>query len=279
MNRKLLISFSTSLKFIPIIIVILFIFSCAQEAEEKENNNDKDSIRQSVDNNIDTTELENNSKVGLYSYHTPNKLQYVHENDNNRLTDAFLPIGWSRDGKFAYINLPADEACNCFILELYIQDMKNNEILWHWDFNDNGQGKTLHTVWNVNKDLFSKHLLMHKIIQQDHFELLPVEFKINDREYMLTLKSKMKNEPVLKMDVVSEITFYLQKNNDRKKIRTIDFRSPSFILGTLLEGVIKSPYEDVIAIFCRKERRGYEGPPHVTEYLLTGHKLKKKMSL
>ncbi len=273
MNRKLLISFFTSLKFIPIIAVILLIFSCAQEAEEKDSINEKDSILQPAENDIDTTEIENNSKAGLYTYRTPDKLQYARDIDKNNLKDAFLPIGWSRDGKFAYLNLPADEACNCFILEFFIQDMKNNEILWQWDFNDNGEGKTLNTVWNANKKLFSKQLRAHNIIQQDNFELLPVEFKTNDNKYMVTLKSKMKNEPVLKMDVVSEITFYLQKDDDRKKIRTIDFRSPSFILGTLLEGVIKSPYEDVIAILCRKERRGYEGPPHVTEFLLTGHKL------
>ena len=46
------------------------------------------------------------------------------------LEDKFYPIGWSKDGKFAYFVEPADEACGCYFGTFVIQDLKTDKVLW-----------------------------------------------------------------------------------------------------------------------------------------------------
>ena len=50
-------------------------------------------------------------------------------------TDAFYPIGWSRDGKFAYYFEPVDEECGCYFAELAIMDLRTDKVLWHYKNN------------------------------------------------------------------------------------------------------------------------------------------------
>jgi len=38
------------------------------------------------------------------------------------ITESFYPLGWSRDGKFAYYLEPPDEECGCYFAELVIRD-------------------------------------------------------------------------------------------------------------------------------------------------------------
>jgi hypothetical protein len=55
---------------------------------------------------------------------------YGREEWSRLYTEGFYPIGWSRDGKFAYYLEPVDEACGCYYAELVIQDLRTDEILW-----------------------------------------------------------------------------------------------------------------------------------------------------
>jgi hypothetical protein len=43
--------------------------------------------------------------------------------------ESFYPIGWSRDGNFAYYLEPVDEACGCYFAQLFILDLKTYRIL------------------------------------------------------------------------------------------------------------------------------------------------------
>src|SRR5688572_4978733 len=46
------------------------------------------------------------------------------------MTENFYPIGWSRDGKFAYLVEPPDEACGCYFAEIVIVNLKTDKVLW-----------------------------------------------------------------------------------------------------------------------------------------------------
>ena len=47
-------------------------------------------------------------------------------------TDGFYPIGWSRDGKFAYYVEPVDEECGCYFAELKIIDLQTDKVVWEF---------------------------------------------------------------------------------------------------------------------------------------------------
>src|SRR5260221_5318667 len=56
------------------------------------------------------------------------------------IPEGFFPIGWSRDGKFAYYTEPVDEACGCYYANLVIQDLRTDKVIWEFKYNqDDGR--------------------------------------------------------------------------------------------------------------------------------------------
>src|SRR5690349_14764325 len=55
---------------------------------------------------------------------------YGREEYRTLLEAGFYPIGWSREGKFAYYTEPVDEACGCYFAELVIKDLRTDKELW-----------------------------------------------------------------------------------------------------------------------------------------------------
>ena len=45
------------------------------------------------------------------------------------LNNDLFPIGWSRDGKFAYVEEPVDDACGCYFAEVHIVDLRTDRSL------------------------------------------------------------------------------------------------------------------------------------------------------
>src|SRR6185503_11701624 len=87
--------------------------------------------------------------------------------------ESFYPIGWSKDGKFAYYLEPVDEACGCYFGKLVIVDLKNDAVLWQFDYtseDDEGRDlkkpKSLAALWAANRKLFSSKLNENKIEPQ-----------------------------------------------------------------------------------------------------------------
>ena len=101
--------------------------------------------------------------------------------------ESFFPIGWSRDGKFAFYTEPVDEACNCYFAELYILDLKNDKILWSINYNSDFLDEAkkekrpydLETLWQSKRELFSDNLRLHQIEPQGGFAVLsfPLRYK------------------------------------------------------------------------------------------------------
>src|SRR5260370_31030695 len=81
-------------------------------------------------------------------------------------TESFYPIGWSKDGKFAYYLAPVDEACNCYFAKLLILDLKTDKVLWEFNYKSEfleeakkaGRPYSLNTLWQANRKLFSDKL-------------------------------------------------------------------------------------------------------------------------
>ena len=80
------------------------------------------------------------------------------------LREKFYPIGWSKDGKFAFYTEPADEACGCYFAELIIQDLRTDKVLWRKDYSsENGGADTLRKYWAKNQKEFSRKLAQYGI--------------------------------------------------------------------------------------------------------------------
>ena len=107
------------------------------------------------------------------------------------LTELFYPIGWSRDGKFAYYSEPADEECGCYFAELAIVDMRTDKVLWqfknNWEERVAADGSPIEDdirkLWNRNAKTFEEKLREHKIEQAARFSLLPPNFRSAGKSY------------------------------------------------------------------------------------------------
>jgi hypothetical protein len=83
------------------------------------------------------TLCEAQSKKSSSLYAKPSRLmlkgdenEVKEEETGQLLREKFYPIGWSKDGKFAFLVEPPDEACGCYFAHLVIQDLLTDKILW-----------------------------------------------------------------------------------------------------------------------------------------------------
>lgn len=188
------------------------------------------------------------------------------------LRENFYPIGWSKDGVFAYYLEPADEACGCYFARLVIQDLRTDKILWERSYNSDGKPEdTLEKYWTKNQKEFSRKLAQYGIRAQRQFALQ--NSAVNYQQDVLTPEIKVnttvENEYEVAGNVVVQLiskekgkkTIYEKKYNPKKHE---SFRDAE-IAGSLL-----SPFEPRAAIVTVETHRGWEGPPHVTKIRIVG---------
>ncbi len=191
------------------------------------------------------------------------------------IASKFYPIGWSKDGNFAYISLFDDygDACNCISVKFIIMNTLTDEILW--EHNTSPEDYVSYTpfkiIWEDNIAIFSKKLREFNIIQEElecfyfpiHFngDTLDYDIKrlITDREQgikeikniTLSIKSKIKGEKVI------------YKAED------------VWAMDVWVSEYLKSPYENRIVIILTKHCRGWEGPPLTMSFNIIGCHLEK----
>src|SRR5262249_9281423 len=136
----------------------------------------------SQDRPSNVTNFRNPSEIKL----RVNRVDYNRSGVNGDFgVEKFFPIGWSKDGKFAYYVEPIDEACGCYFGKLVIVDLKTDAVLWQFDYSSEEtdesrtkKPKSLRALWNVNRKLFSSKLTENNIEPQSLMRVLP--FPITD---------------------------------------------------------------------------------------------------
>ncbi len=210
----------------------------------------------------------------VQEYFFPEEFVY-NQSVDQVLTDKFYPIGWSKDGKFAYFVEPADEAAGFYMLDLVVKDMINNEIVWKWETPpDDEAPANLEDAWHKYYDLFKRKLNNYGIIQQKNFDLKPTYFSFKGKDYILDLQTNYKRYEGFGIDVLDFYRVIIKSPQLGEKIVGEErFEEYNVILNCTLKGAFISPYEPRIAVLLSFERRGYEGPPNVIEFNLLGTNL------
>jgi len=197
--------------------------------------------------------------------------------------ENFYPVGWSKDGKFAYYLEPVDEACGCYFGKLVIVDLKNDAVMWQFDYTSEDDAenskkpKTLAALWAANRKLFSSKLNENKIEPQRTVRVLP--FPIIYKTDRVTPILSVERKPVSKEDPiygnVARVRVELNsRQNGRKTV--LDEKYPEAMpLYVGMLGYLKSPLEPRVAIILVEIYRGYEGPPHVGNVMIAGASLDK----
>ena len=203
------------------------------------------------------------------------------------IPEAFYPIGWSKDGKFAYYSEPVDEACGCYFAYLAITDLRTDKVIWDFKYDqsddaDPATGKMLGSadmkaLWKKNQKLFSEKLAENGIVTS-RSEMLGKTFTVGGKSYTAKLVEKLGKNPEEDYRRVDYYTVGLSspKLGSKKLFTSEDHTKKEhwFMLNAGLIGAIKSPYEDRVAIIVVEVKRGYEGPPHTGDIQVVGADLK-----
>jgi hypothetical protein len=202
------------------------------------------------------------------------------------LTEKFYPIGWSRNGKFAYYSEPADEECGCYFAELAIVDMRTDKVLWqfknNWEERVAADGSpiedNIRKLWKRNEKMFADKLREHDITQVARFSLLPPTFRSAGKNYTAKVAVVRGNDEdytgrVRKLDLklISPLL-------GSKSLFTAEYKADEMYgspLDVAVAGAVKSPYENRVAVIMLSVNRGWEGPPHTTSIQVAGADLAK----
>lgn len=202
------------------------------------------------------------------------------------IAEKFFPIGWSRDGKFAYYVEPVDEACGCYFAALVIQDLRTDKILWEFKYN---QGKetddegnmppedSIEKLWAKNQKLFSQKLKENGIQATSGLKLLGNKFANGGRSYTASVEKVFANDDDGTPRIKKVSTFLSSSKLGKKNIYSESFEPDLFAapLNAAAVGALKSPFENRTAIILIVVRRGWEGPPHTADVRIVGADLLK----
>jgi len=197
--------------------------------------------------------------------------------------ENFYPVGWSKDGKFAYYVEPVDEACGCYFGKLVIVDLKNDAVVWQFDYTseDNTENskkpQTLAALWAANRKLFSAKLNENKIEPQRIARVLPfpIIYKTDRMTANLSVERKpLREEDRIYGDVARARVELTSRRNGKKTVLDEKYAEAMPLYVGML-GYLKSPLEPRAAIILIEIYRGYEGPPHVGNLKIVGASLDK----
>lgn len=198
--------------------------------------------------------------------------------------DGFYPIGWSKDGKFAYYTEPVDEACDCYFAKLFILDLKTDKVLWSFDYDsetiEEAQKEkrpySFNTLWKQKRELFNGKLKEHGIVPQGRFALLPFPIRQDGEQLAATVKLREKAGMEDDMRIYGDIdraTLMLTSRRSGQKVVLERDYPEGMPLDVKALGYIKSPFEQRVALIFIEVYRGYEGPPHVGQVNVAGASL------
>ncbi|MEP7038530.1 MAG: hypothetical protein ABI891_09305 [Acidobacteriota bacterium] len=215
-------------------------------------------------------------------YNTPSRLMLKDDDKEAEeaksgalLREKFYPIGWSKDGKFAYYVEPPDEACGCYFAKLVIQDLRNDKVLWVYDnakvaFENEQPEETIAEHWKKHQALFSRKLAQYAIVPQKSFTLLtsPFEFKNDSLTPVIKINLEVTNEDSVKGNIILRL---MSKNKGSKTIYEKNYKKTyEGIRNAEVSGILMSPFEARATIIMVETYRGYEGPPNITNIKIVG---------
>jgi hypothetical protein len=198
------------------------------------------------------------------------------------IIEQFYPIGWSRDGKFAYILEPGNEDCDCYVATLRIQDLRTDKILWEFAYTSeprevSGRRENMSTFWREHRELFSGKLSEYGIEAAKPFVLLGP--RISHRGDLLSSElSVRKDASSVGVGQIGKVVLRLDSRQKGRKVVYEKSYSPDAhesIVEAKAFGHLKSPYGPIAALIMIEIHYGWEGPPNTTSIRVIGANLEE----
>lgn len=189
--------------------------------------------------------------------------------------DGFFPIGWSADGKFAWLLRRNHDPVGEY-LGFYIQDMVTDSILEKWEHDTFEQdfSDPFAKGWEVQGDEICRLLKLHGIQRQDNFDFKRGQgFRFGSAD----VKHRLEQQAGEGNESLKSASLYLEKRGaGTKRILHLEGEAAynSFIKSLKVLGMAKSPFENRVVVILQADRVGFEGYTDRT-YHMVGASLEK----
>jgi|GEM_PF-875874 len=192
------------------------------------------------------------------------------------LEAVFYPIGWSTDGKFAYAIEPPDEAVGAYFLNVYVQDLVTDKILWQDKYQSKPETNTgiqsFAGYWQANQAKMKAQLEKYGIKQSNESVLFAGVINNNDDRIDYVVKKTLKGQPDFgNLAMVTDYEVVVSSENlGSKTVHKEKYKKPIRVLDVDVIGYLRGEDEKRVALLIAGVRRGWEGPPHVTWFKVVG---------
>jgi hypothetical protein len=198
------------------------------------------------------------------------------------ILDAVVyPLGWSPDGKLAYAIEPPDEAVGSYFLNVYVQDLVTDKILWQDKYQSEPESTTdiqsFAAYWQANQAKMEAQLQKYKIKQVNDSVLFAGSISNKDDRLDYVVQKKLKGQPDLgNLAMVTEyqVTVTSEKLGS-KTVHKEKITNNARILDVDVIGYLRGDDEERVALLIAGVRRGWEGPPHTTWFKVVGTNVKR----
>jgi hypothetical protein len=194
--------------------------------------------------------------------------------------DKFYPLGLSDDGKFAYMTSNISGEAGVVGVEIYIQDLVSDDILWRYKFNSKenpSDDNTFNTFWLNNHKMVLEKMESFgiKMDKSLKFNTNSISYK-NDKLNYSIINKKEASEDILYANklVVTKSTIYLKSEKYGKKVLSEKkYKNLSSILDIQPIGYFRLKNGTQTALICGIIYTGSRDTPHNLKYFITGAKL------
>lgn len=196
------------------------------------------------------------------------------------LDAVFYPLGWSADGKFAYAIEPPDEAVGAYFLNMYIQDLVTDKILWQDKYQSKPESsddaQSFAAYWQTNQSEMEAQLKKYGIKQVNDSVLFAGAVKSGYDRLNYVVKKKLKGQPSFgNLAMVTE--YQVMVTSEKRGSKTVhqeNYKNFISVLDVDVIGYLQGDNPNRAALLIAGVKRGWEGPPHVTWFKVVGTHLK-----
>lgn len=221
-------------------------------------------------NNVDSKPIQPSSKI----YALPQQLDYsskipndfcLSANEDHCHIEKIYPLGWSEDGKFAYVSETSSFGVNTH-LELIVRDLTEDKDIvserWADEYDD------FPNFWKSEQSIIAKTITQHTIIPSNTFELFDFPYDYQGISYSPKLSTSHYDSGAAKNQKL-----IIQKSDGASK-QIFSEEHEDFEFGlrkSKVIGYMKSPIEPRIAVMVLDEIKAMENDVYLRISIIGCH--------
>lgn len=245
--------------FIPALILT---FSCKEKKSEQETFPQPELAKQTEKTEIQKTPRLAAARIGEVNFDEAkiNPSEFISDKFKNDIIHDFSKlylIGFSADGKIAFIESRQLEGVGAEQVIFFVQDLVSDDILEKIDGQgeEGAEGAFMHFL-KKNGSAIDSALEKHGIKKSPcKYE----EFPYNEKDREITVSVSVSDTGKLQYDFLRIIDYSCIASNEAGKKKVLRAKKDAVLENAFVCGFIKNPFENRLAVVIAEEKYGFEG--------------------